>query len=354
MLFAALLAFRFGPAILFAVVLAAPVTGPWLAPALGEARLEETTIPGDRRIRADLYRPPAPRQAMLLVHGLSPAGRRQPDLARLAQLLARRDALVMVPHFEGLAAFQLSGQEVDEIGASIARLTRLAGPGIPVVVAGFSFGAGPALMAAAAAPGVRRVASFGGYADLRHVVAYVTTGTHGFGARRYVQKFEEYNRWKLLALLAGLIDDADDRERLIEIAAGKLVNPFGDTAAQEAELGVDGRAVMAIVLNRREDAVPALLANLGQRTRDAMDRLSPLPAAAALGGRLLLVHGQGDDSIPFTESLRLAEAAGARARTVILRGFHHTGPAPTWSALLDRAADGGRLVGLVDDLLTVR
>jgi hypothetical protein len=349
-LVALLLAFRFGRTALFAVALAAPATEPWLAWGIGEARPEEITIPGDRQIRADLYRPAAPRQAMLLVHGLSPSGRHQPDLVRLARLLAGKDALVMVPHFEGLAAFQLSGQEVDEVGAGIGRLRRLAGPGIPLVVAGFSFGAGPALIAAAATPGVSRVGSFGGYADLRHVVAYITTGAHAFGGRRHVQKFEEYNRWKLLALLARLVDDGGDRARLVEIAARKLVNPSDDTAAEDAELGPDGRAVMAVVLNRREDAVPMLLANLGPRTREAMDRLSPLPAAGALGDRLLLAHGEGDASIPFTESLRLAEATGGRARVVVLRGFHHTGPGWTWAALLD----GGRLVGLLDDLLTLR
>ncbi len=74
-------------------------------------------------------------------------------------------------------------------------------------IAGFSFGAGPALLAAADVPGLRVVGSFGGYADLTHVIAYVTTGAHDFDGRRYVQRQEEYNRWKLLALLVGFVQD---------------------------------------------------------------------------------------------------------------------------------------------------
>jgi dienelactone hydrolase len=346
------LAIRFGPTLLFAVALAAPAAEPWLARVLAEPREEEITFEAGRRIAADLYRPAAPRQAMLLVHGLSPAGRRQPDLVRLARLLARHGGLVLVPHFDGLAEFRLSGREIDEIGAGIAALARLAGPGPPLVVLGFSFGAGPALLAAAAAPDVRRAGSFGGYAELRNVLVYITTGTHAFEGRHYAQPFEEYNRWKLLALLAGLVDDGRNGARLAAIAGRKLANPFDDTRDEERALGGDGRAVMALVRNRDADAVTTLLADLGPRTRAAMARLSPLPAAAVLGERLLLAHGEGDESIPFTETLRLAEAAGGRARTVILRGFHHTGPGPTWCAWLTRAADGPRFLALVDALLT--
>src|SRR2546430_6724627 len=50
-----------------------------------------------------------------------------------------------------------------------------------------------------------------------------------------------------------------------------------------------------------------------------------------------------DDSIPFTESLRLAEAAGPRARVVVLETFHHTGPGGVSTALYRRVADGAAL-----------
>src|SRR5207247_10343405 len=77
---------------------------------------------GGRRLVADLYRPSAQRGALLLVHGLSRAGRRHPDLVRLARLLARQHRLVLVPHFVGLAAYRLSGREVGEVRAGLRSL----------------------------------------------------------------------------------------------------------------------------------------------------------------------------------------------------------------------------------------
>src|SRR5690349_22219561 len=49
-------------------------------------------------------------------------------------------------------------------------------------------------------------------------------------------------------------------------------------------------------------AVPALLAELSQPTRDALAALSPLAAVARLQSPVLIAHGVADASIPFTRS----------------------------------------------------
>jgi hypothetical protein len=199
---------------------------------------------------------------------------------------------------------------------------------------------------------VLRVAgSFGGYADLTHVIAYVTTGTHHLEGRRYAQAQEEYNRWKLLALLVGFVQDAHDRRRLDELAGRKLANPGENTRDIETTLGPEGRAVLALVVNRHEDAVAGLLAQLPAGAREALGLLSPIPAVARIRGRLLIAHGTGDDSIPFTESLRLAEAAGPRVHLALFRTFHHTGPQALWSTFTERTRDGWTLFRLADALL---
>ena len=311
--------------------------------------MEEVSVeaPGGRLV-ADLYRPSAPRGALLLVHGLSPAGRRHPELARLARLLARHQRLVLVPQFEGMVAFRLSGREVDDVTAALGALAARS-PTVGVV--GFSFGAGPALLAAARTPGVSLTASFGGYAELDAVVTYITTGTHAFAGRRYVEPREEYNRWKLLALLVGFAEEGHDRRRLDEIAERKLADPGSDTGPLEASLGPGGHAILALVRNRREDAVAPLLAALPARAREAMQALSPLGVAARLPGRLVIAHGLGDASIPFTESLRLARATSGRADAMVLETFEHTGPRPPWGSLPGRLRDGARLMRLADVLL---
>lgn len=346
------LALRFGPAVLLVLALAAPATEVWLKPLGATWAREEIGLEADARaLAADLYRPRASRGALLLVHGLSRAGRRQPDLERLARLLAQRGLLVLVPHFEGLAAFRLSGREVAEISAGLRHLKGLSDT---VGVVGFSFGAGPALLAAAETPGLALVGSFGGYADLRHVITFVTTGVHRHAGARWAGRQEDYNRWKLLALLVAFVDDPRDRERLEIVAARKLAHPRDDTRAIEGTLGAGARALLALAVNRREEAVADLLAALPPRVQEALEQLSPLRVMPRQRTRVLIAHGVGDDSIPFTESVRLAEASPGpgSARLVLLRSFHHTGPPGAWRSLVDGLADGWRLLGLTDDLLS--
>jgi hypothetical protein len=338
------------PALTLSLALAVPSAERLVRPfATAPARIEVSiAVPGGRLI-ADLYRPPRPRSALVLVHGLSRAGREHPELTRLAQLLAGRDVAVLVPHFPGMAAFTLSGREPVEVAAA---LEHARGLGVPVGVAGFSFGAGPALLAAAAARDVRVVGSFGGYADLRHVIRYIATGVHELDGRRYVQAPEPYNRWKLLALLAGFVEAPDERGSLQAIVTRRLADPADDTTALESRLGPTATAMLALARARDDAEVERQLAALPARARDAIDALSAVSAARRLNGRLLVAHGADDASIPFTESLRLGAAAGDRARVAVLRTFHHAGPRAAWTGLTDRAADGWDLFRVVDALLT--
>jgi hypothetical protein len=340
---------RISPALSLSLTLTLPGIERWLAPFLDDVVVEELSIDVEgERLVADLYRPTKPRGALLLVHGLSSAGRHHPELVRLANLLARHRRLVLVPQFEGLAAFRLSGREIAEVrGALRALATRSPSVG----VAGFSFGAGPALVAAADVPDLVLTASFGGYADLRAVVVYLTTGLHEFDGHRYRQRPEEYNRWKLLALLVGFVEDERDRRSLDTIAKRRLADPAGDTGVLEADLGAEGRVILALVQNRDEHAVGPLLAALPSQARATMERLSPLAVVRQLPGRLLIAHGVGDASIPFTESLRLAGASQGRADAVILETFEHTGPQALWPSIRGRVLDGVRLVRLTDGLL---
>jgi acetyl esterase/lipase len=349
LLLAVALTLRFASAVLFTLALAVPAFDAWIDRWSAAPAIEEITVrPGAPTALADLYRPRHPRSAVLLVHGLSPAGRRHPDLVRLARLFARHGYLVLVPHFDGLATFRLSGREIDEIKTAIAELRRRSET---VAVAGFSFGAGPALIAAADREDLAWFGSFGGYADLRNVIVFLTSGIHRFQGRRYSGRVEEYNRWKLAALLAPLVDDEHDRARLLLIASRRLANPSGDVSAIVGELGPSGRTVMSLVESRREELTTMLLGRLSPATRGQLERLSPAAVAPRLRARLWLVHGAGDDSIPFTESLRLADAAGPRARVIILESFHHTGPQSAWRALHRRATDAAALLRLVDEML---
>jgi len=341
---------RLSASLTLALSLASPDAARWLAPFSATVVREEVSIGvGARALAADLYRPPKPAGALVLVHGLSRDGRRQPDLERLAHLLAGRGQLVLVPQFEGMAAFKLGGSEVADVRAAVEHVRRFEPR---VGIAGLSFGAGPALLAAAELSDVRLVGVFGGYADLRNVIAFITTGVHTWAGQRHVQRQEEYNRWKLLSLLVPFVDDGRDRAALTAIAERRLADPAYDTGPLESDLGQEGEAMLALVLNRREEAVTALIGALPPRARQGLARLSALGAIPQVRGRLLIAHGTADPSIPYTESLRLAAAAPTPPRVLILKGFHHTGPQSAWAALTGGLGDGLGLVALLNDLLS--
>src|SRR5258708_4215559 len=144
------LAARFAPTVALSLSLAVPATEASLARVFPDAVREEIVLSvGGRAIQADLYRPVTPRAALLLVHGLSGAGRRHAELVRLARLLARHGQLVLVPQLEGLVAFRLDGTEIDEIRDALGYLGGLT----PARgLAGLSFGARPPPLAEAPDP----------------------------------------------------------------------------------------------------------------------------------------------------------------------------------------------------------
>src|SRR5262245_19759618 len=124
----AVVGWRWGPPFTLALGLAAPSSDRWIADFRASPVREEISIRAESgTLVADVYRPAQARGALLLIHGLSRAGRRQPDLERLAGLLARHGVLVVVPQFEGLAAFRLGGNELADAGSAL-RYTAGLGP----------------------------------------------------------------------------------------------------------------------------------------------------------------------------------------------------------------------------------
>ncbi|MBI3625771.1 MAG: alpha/beta hydrolase [Candidatus Rokubacteria bacterium] len=306
---------------------------------------------------ADLYRAGGPpRGGLVLVPGLSRTGKDHPAFRNLATSLARAGFLVLAPDFAGLSAFHISEEDVQTIVRAVQTLTAEAPR--PIGILGFSFGAGPALLAAAD-PSIRDrvdvVGSFGGYWDLANVIAFITTGWHEEDGRWRQRAQQSYNRWKLLAALTPYAADPRERARLQRLVDRRLANPTGDVSAEVGKLGVEGRRLLAIVENRQRDRVADLLASLTPRIRERLQRLLPSSAITHVRARLLIAHGRDDDSIPYTESVRLARAAPNLGRLVIFDGFTHAFPSEGgWLTRLQQVGDVERLVLLIDDLLATR
>jgi len=273
---------------------------------------------------ATLYRPLAPgrRPGLVLLHGLVPEGKDDPRLVWAAGLLARGGFAVLVPDLPGLRASRLRPADAEVVIRAVETLA--AEPGVRAnrtALVGISVGAGPALLAAAdprIADRIGLVATLGGYADARELVRYFTTGHYGFGEVRGRRVLDPELVRAFLLLNLDLVPDAGDRAALGVLLEGRQ---------PPRPLGPEGQAVAALLANRDPARVDALLEALPAAIRELLAELSPVSRLHRIRARLLLLHGRDDPAIPFTESLRLAAAAGpARTRLVLLSLIGHVDP----------------------------
>jgi fermentation-respiration switch protein FrsA (DUF1100 family) len=167
-----------------------------------------------------------------------------------------------------------------------------------VALLGISLGAAPALRAAAqpdVAPRLSAILALGGYASARELLRYTLTGAYAFGDRRGRRPVDE--------------------------------DGIARFARANAEL-MAGHA-RALVDNRDPGRIDGLIADLPEATHQLLDALSPAHDLPRLSAPLFLIHGRGDRTVPFTESLRLdqaARAAGRPVRTSIVGAVSHVDP----------------------------
>jgi len=328
---------------------------------------------GGRTIVATLYRPPRAAlgagagngAGVILVHGVNETGKDDERIVWLADLLARSGFTVLTPDFLGFKTLTIRTSDVEELVASIQYLTGRSGDVGPgrVGLIGFSYGAGPTVIAASD-PRVRDhvqfVVSFGGYYDLLNVVTFVTTGHYEFRDVRGWTVPNEYTRWIFLRYNLELIPSQRDRDILKEIAEAKARNPAVEASPLAATLGPEGRAAYDLLVNRQPERVADLVRALDPRVREQIQFLSPSRVIQDLRARLFVVHSDPDDFMPKTESLRLAAALEARGNVhlALLRVFNHVRPdfpvLTVGSFFRVYLPEGGKVFWLVFDLVRQR
>jgi pimeloyl-ACP methyl ester carboxylesterase len=265
----------------------------------------------ERGYRGDLYPPPGQAgAALVLVPGVTPAGKDDPRLVRFAQSLSRAGFLVLVPEIENLRDLKVGPGDITAIGDAVSYLAGFAK--VPEVgLVAISYAAGPALIVALEAPTRERVgvlAAVGGYYDIQGVITFFTTGyfrRQDDSAWRQLQP-NPYGKWIFLRSNLDRIADPRDRALLSAIAERRLDDPQAEVADLAARLGSEGETVYDLLVNGDPERVGALIAGLPDALRDDLWRLDPRSHdLGALSARLLLVHGREDRVIPFTESQRL-------------------------------------------------
>lgn len=226
--------------------------------------------------------------AILVVHGVNPTGKNSLDLVRISEGLAQAGFEVFVPDLTDMRKLRLRPEEVLNIKSVFQFIGRDSG------IMCFSYGCGPALVAAAD-PGIRdhvRFAlAFGGYFDVREALEFVVTGPETQGA---------YGKWAYLNANPDLMDGESGRQRIEKVFAAATPEEFR---------------------NRLLDVSPVVQSRL--------DGLSPSRYLREIKAPLILVHGTGDPVIPAQQSIEFAEAArraGLNCSLTLLRMYGHVNP----------------------------
>jgi hypothetical protein len=316
---------------------------------------------GDRSLPASVFAPPgdAPStHAWIILHGITRPGRAHPTLLRFARAVAASGAVAVVPEVPEWIELSLAPEQTlpTTLGSLALVEDQLGIPAARTGLMGFSFGAPQGLVAAGDPRLVDRlagVASFGGYCDLERAVRFLFTGLHEWNGSSARRRPDPYGRWivaaNFLLEVPGYSGAEPVRDALLDLAkeAGQQQIPAWDPVfdplkarikaslgSEEADLferfAPDSSVSMASLDQEESERWAEQLTEAGRRVAPLTD---PLPGLGRTPDNVQLLHGRGDDLIPFTETLRwssvLAESrrshGQAAPRTTITGLFAHAG-----------------------------
>ena len=292
-----------------------------------------------RAYDGDLYLPGDRTEgAIVLVPGVSRAGKDDRRLVAFANTLARARFAVLVPDMQGLKALKVRATDVREIAHAIAYFadSSAAAGHDRIGLVAVSYAVGPAILAALE-PDVRDrmgfVVGIGGYWDLEAVVTYFTTGHYRERPDRPWRRAQPnaYGKWVFVLSNVEQLESAADRAILDRMARLKFDDPDAGIAKLAARLGPEGRSVYALLDNTDPERVPALLAALpaGIKVEFAALNLKGRDFSR-LSARLILIHGRDDTIIPYTESVALAAALPKeQAELYLVDSLAHVDLGPT-------------------------
>jgi dienelactone hydrolase len=290
---------------------------------------------GGDKIAADLYYHSGgeKRAAILLTHGIIEHGKDDPRLIRFAQSLARVGFVVLVPELKGMKSFRILFSDVDDIVASVRHLASLKDivDDKKLGLMGFSYAAGPTIMAAAdpsLRDQVKFVVSFGGYYDPVNVIRFITTGYYEYGDEKGFLEPQPYGKWVFFMNNVDYVEHDGDRKILREIFRNEQMSAPANIEALLARLSPQGKNLYDLLTNNDPARVDGLVERIDPRVQEFLRKLSLAPLIPSVRGRFIIGHGNTDPLIPYTESMRLADAIQdkSKVRLAVLRLFTHVDP----------------------------
>lgn len=284
-----------------------------------------------RLYAADHYRIPGTgsQTGILLIPGITPAGKDDRRLVALAHTLTRSGYTVLVPDVPGLRTFRLSLADVRNITDAFDYFSnRTDQAGSRTGICAISFAVGPAVLAALqpqVSDRVNFIIGIGGYYDLNQVVTFATTGYFREPETKGWERLSPSIYGKALLALsnAPLLPEDSDRRALSAYARDLLRRQHMQDGFLHLKPG--GEALLALINNRDPERTALLISRLPQLVQMQMTALNPAAHdLSRLRASLTLLHGRSDNVIPYTQSQAMAAAVGPdQARLYLIDGLAH-------------------------------
>lgn len=276
---------------------------------------------------ADLWLPGSgePRARLVLVPGLTEAGRRDPRLVPVAAAFARAGFATLVPELPAASRLSADASDAHAVAEAVAALDA------PVHLAAISYAAGPALIAASD-PGtgarIGRIVLLGPYHDLEATLAFLSTGAFRPPGETGWRQGQPSPRalWAFLGANADALPERADRALFAAIALARLDGIDKPLLPEwEARLTPGGRSLLALASNRDPERVPALVRGLPGSLRTRIEELDLVRRnLRGIEACTVLIHGDRDAVVPWSESVALAAALPpGRSVLHLVPGFGH-------------------------------
>jgi len=278
----------------------------------------------------DLYVPPKSRGTLVLTPGLHSEGRREAHLTALATTLARAGFVVLVPDLPNYRALRIGAEDPVGIADGVRYVATLPEGRGKIGIAGISYASGPAFLAAREPDIAGRIGfvfALGGYYDVDAVLTYIVTARYreGDGEPWQIGHPNVFGAWTFVRANAARLADPRDRALVEEIATRRLRDPRADVLDLSERLGPDGAALMRLLSEPVPDRIPEMIDALpAELLADFRALTLKDKDMSDFRARAILLHGQDDAIVPYTESLALARALGPeRAELHLARRLAH-------------------------------
>jgi dienelactone hydrolase len=261
--------------------------------------------------RARLYAPVGVAHApgIVLLHGVHYLGIDEPRLVRFARTIAATGVAVLTPEIREIADYRIDAASLETISAAVGALrSRIDAPTVGVM--GLSFAGGLALVAASEAPysnGIGFVVAVGAHDDLPRVLRFFASNTIELpdGTTKPMQA-HAYGPLVLVYSRVADLFPAEDVAGAREALRSWLGERFDEARARAATLTPPSRALLATCFSHDvAPLAPTLLAEVGEAA-ETMRAVSPHDHLADIRVPVFLLHGEGDNVIPYSETLWLA------------------------------------------------